>query len=350
MVTLPRSLAPRTVVTLVSSPARKSSTRSPVVGAMATLAASLLGMFAVDEYDDREDERALVEHSNKLTERINSLSLVRKVEPREDFHDVLPRFEFATVPTSAEPSPIYMGAPVNTAPEYPITILDKKYFVIGYSEDLKNPAWVCYRIGAAVDFGSYRRPGFRTDSDTQARVTSDDYTNTGFDRGHMAPNFAIASRFGGEGAKKTFVMSNVCPQYHTFNDGQWGDLEEWIAGRKLPNNGGFIRGWADEYGEVWVVVGPLFVDERAPTSAGIPVPSAYFCIVLDENEHDPRALAFVMEHEDERVDELGQFLRTVDEVEDLAGLDFFPDLQESVERELESSAQTTLWPLPVAPN
>ena len=148
-------------------------------------------------------------------------------------------------------------------------------------------------------------------------------------------------------------MSNVVPQFHSFNDGHWGDLEEWIAGRKPPHAtaDNFIHGWADELGEVWVVVGPVFEEELDPLPSGIPVPSAFFCIVVDELAGgQPRALAFIMPHEDTRVDELTGFLTNVDEVEQRAGLDFFHALPDSVENSMESARATNLWPLPTPPN
>ncbi|MCP4246086.1 MAG: DNA/RNA non-specific endonuclease [bacterium] len=258
-----------------------------------------------------------------------------------------------TSTTTATSDVVYRGIPGNEFPEFPITVLDKGHFVVGYSEDFLNPAWVFYRIGPAVDFRSFPRPGFRIDRDTESQVRTQDYTHSGFDRGHMAPNFAMGSRFGPGGARSTFVMSNVSPQFHSFNDGQWGDLEEWIAGRKPPNATAenFIRGWADQLEEVWVVVGPLFDEERDPLDSGVPVPSGFFCIVVDELENgQPRALAFIMPHLDQRVDELTGFLTTVDEVERRGGLDFFPLLPNSVEDAMELTPATELWPLPVAPN
>ena len=258
-----------------------------------------------------------------------------------------------TTPPAVLSDTVYQGVPVNAFPEFPITVLDKGDFVVGYSEDFQNPAWVFYRIGRAVDFRSFPRPGFRIDQATTSRVRTQDYTNSGFDRGHMAPNFALGSRFGAAGARSTFVMSNVSPQFHTLNDGQWGDLEEWIAGRKPPNATAqnFIRGWADEFGEVWVVVGPLFEEERDPLPSGIPVPSGFFCIVVDEQENgEPRALAFLFPHVDQRAEDLEPFLTSIDDVEDRAGLDFFHLLADSVEATMERATATELWPLPVALN
>jgi len=248
---------------------------------------------------------------------------------------------------------VFQGIPINEFQEFPVKVLAKEHFVVGYAEDFLNPAWVFYRIGPAVDFRKFRRPGFRIDNDTVSRVKTQDYSDSGFSRGHMAPNFALGSRFGAEGAKSTFVMSNVVPQFQSFNDGQWGDLEEWIAGRKPPHPTAenFIRGWADEFDEVWVVVGPLFEDERDTLNSGIPVPSGFFCIVVDEQEDgQPRVLAFIMPHEDQRVDELKGFLKTVDEIESRSGLDFFHLLEDSIENSLEGTRATELWPLPVPPN
>lgn len=98
-------------------------------------------------------------------------------------------------------------------------------------------------------------------------------------------------------------------------------------------------------------MGPLFEEERDPLDAGIPVPSGFYCIVVDEQENgQPRVLAFIMPHVDERVDELTVFLTTVDEIESRAGLDFFHLLPNSVEDNMEQSRATELWSLPVPPN
>jgi endonuclease G len=246
----------------------------------------------------------------------------------------------------------YAGSPV-PSPELEITRLDKCFFVVGYCEARRNPAWVGFRLGPAADLTAYPSKRFVIDQDTVARVSHDDYTHSGFDRGHMAPRFAISSRYGLAGNDATFIMSNVCPQFHSLNDGHWGDLEEWIAGKKKGEE--FLPGWADFYGEVWVTVGPIFDDHRDPLPAGVPVPSAFYCIVLDEEPGadggaSPRAIAFIMEHLDVREDDLTQFLTTIDEVERRTGLDFFSDLPDDLEESLESRGQPGLWALPQPPN
>ena len=106
-----------------------------------------------------------------------------------------------------------------------------------------------------------KRPeGFFTDPRTAARVESADYSESGYDRGHMAPNYAIGTRYGAAAQEETFKMSNVCPQRHRLNAGLWKDLETKIADN-----------YTGRYGQVWVIDGPVFGPEdrlRASTRQG----------------------------------------------------------------------------------
>jgi endonuclease G, mitochondrial len=261
------------------------------------------------------------------------------------------------LPGSAAPAPTSAGSassagsspfafeclPVGTATEFPVKVLHKQFFVLGYSEERMNPLWVCYAIGPATSKKVIPRIRFATDTATAAKVTHDDYTGSGFSRGHMAPKFALQSRFGKAGSDASFIMSNVCPQFQSHNDGQWGDLEELIAGN---NAGGSLRaGWADVYEQVWVIVGPIFDDERAPLDSGVEVPNAFYCIVVDDVAGSPRTLAFVLDHEDERDADLVQALESIDTIEARTGLDFFSTLPDSTENTLEGAPATALWPL-----
>jgi endonuclease G, mitochondrial len=248
---------------------------------------------------------------------------------------------------------VYAGEPLSGEP---LRALDKLFFEIGYSDAWRNPLWVSYRIGPAVDLNPYPRRRFLIDHETSARVSHDHYTNSGYSRGHMAPRFAISSRHGKPGNDATFVMSNVCPQFQQFNAGHWNDLEEWVAGRKVGSR--FVGGWGDEYEQVWVTVGPIFDELREPLASGVEVPSAFYCIVLDEvppdgvsaNGPDLRVIAFTMEHVDARELGLSQFLTSVDDIERRTGLDFFSRLPDPLEDALEGAVAEDLWPLPEKPN
>ncbi|XP_050971965.1 endonuclease domain-containing 1 protein-like [Labeo rohita] len=61
-------------------------------------------------------------------------------------------------------------------------------------------------------------------SDNQA--VSDDYKDSGYDKGHLAPVFLAGSQGC---ADATFTLTNAAPQNPSFNRGQWRILEEKIA-------------------------------------------------------------------------------------------------------------------------
>jgi endonuclease G, mitochondrial len=192
------------------------------------------------------------------------------------------------------------------------------------------------------------RPAFGTDAATTSRVSTKDSNGGGYSRGHIAPRFAISSRLGTVGNDATFIMSNVYPQFQDYNDGQWADLEEWIAGKKKKNE--YIKGWADEYENVWVTVGPIFDEDREPLECGVEVLNAFYCIVVDEDGSKPRALAFILEHKDQRHADLKADLTTIREIEQRTELNFFNQLPQDVQDRLETTQSQDLWPLPVHPN
>lgn len=99
-----------------------------------------------------------------------------------------------------------------------LTILKNIGYTVSYDEIRENPAWVCCRLISITYPVSPKRPSkFSMDTLTIAKVTHNDYTHSGYDRGHMAPNYAIATRYGQEAQKETFLMSNIVPQLGNLN-------------------------------------------------------------------------------------------------------------------------------------
>ena len=213
------------------------------------------------------------------------------------------------------------------------TVLVNDGFVVGYSEILENPLWVAYRVFAVSNPISHTRPSrFSTDNRTVARISNDDYTNTGYDRGHMAPNAAMDYCYGREGQLDSFLMSNICPQTPTLNRGIWASLEE------------NVRDWANAYDEVWVFTGPIFDWLQESLPCGVEIPDAFYKIVVDElPEGSLRALAFVIPQDVEAGTSCVDWLESIDYVEQLTGIDFLSGLADSVENELESHRASTIW-------
>ncbi len=213
-------------------------------------------------------------------------------------------------------------------------VLENHGFTVGYSEHQRNPLWVAYRVYDVSSLQHAPRPSrFKVDARTRSQVRHDDYTGSGYDRGHMAPNFAMATRYGAAGQADSFLMSNVVPQPPGLNRHLWKDLEMRVALR-----------YGRYFKEVWVITGPVFTSPVRRLDSGVAIPSAYYKIVVDEADGGLRAMAFLVDADCPPFTRPRQCLASIDRVEELTGLDFFPDLPEELQVELESHPASRLWP------
>jgi endonuclease G len=231
---------------------------------------------------------------------------------------------------------VYGGVPRSRmeAGEAEIRVLRNRAYVAGYSDVLGNPRWVAYHIRDLERLPTPpRRPEkFEVDRRTAARVEPEDYANTGYDRGHLAPNYAIATRFGAAAQRETFLMSNITPQRHALNAGLWARLEMKIA-----------TNYPARYGEVWVFAGPVFGARPARLRGGVCVPEAFFMIVIDENEGRLRTQAFLVPQDAPPEAEPDRFLTSIDEIQRRTGLDFLSELDDASERAIEQQRASRVW-------
>ncbi len=236
-----------------------------------------------------------------------------------------------------EESPVYGGIPAElpTQPRRFLRVLRNRGYWVGYDEKLRNPAWVAYRLFAIPEEVSIaaRPESFSTDERTFSKVSSGDYTGSGFDRGHMAPNYAIARCYGREAQEETFLMSNIVPQRHALNAGLWKQLET----REAIN-------YPNRFRQIWVITGPVFKQQTPRTlPSGIPIPDAFFKIYLDELNGKLRSIAFLVEHEDDGKGPLEKRLCSIEAIQQLTGLDFFPELHRDVQKQLEQEPASRIW-------
>jgi endonuclease G len=213
-------------------------------------------------------------------------------------------------------------------------VLRNEAYIVGYSETLANPLWAAYRVVdlQRIPESPPRPERFETDSRTMARVSADDYTGSGYDRGHLSPNYAIATRHGEAAQRETFLMSNITPQRHALNAGLWKELEMKIA-----------TSYPARYGEVWVLTGPIFGPRPHKLRGGVVVPEAFFKIVIDETEGRLRTQAFIIPQETPAGSAANAFLVSIDEIEQRTGLDFLHEIEDEAERAVEAQRATRLW-------
>ncbi len=220
-------------------------------------------------------------------------------------------------------------------------VLENVGYAVGFSEELINPLWSAYYCGPNTPSENGPRPSkFRADTrvPVASRLKHEDYNRPRgvtptYDRGHMAPNYAIATRYGREAQLETFLMTNIVPQRSSLNQKTWKALEAAIARNFAVRNEG-----------VWVIVGPIFDGPLTRYNAKAAMPSAFYCIVLDRTEDgDLRALALTMDQSVTGTRRLGDFITTVNAIEKSTGLNFFSELPDDVEERLETAKADADW-------
>lgn len=232
---------------------------------------------------------------------------------------------------------VYGGAPRlagSAAQNRNIRVLANRGYAVGYCDTIASPIWAAYRV---QDLASLPQPAprpekFMVDRRTAARVTPEAYTGSGYDRGHLAPNYAIATRYGIKAQRETFLMSNITPQLHAFNAGVWRTLELKVA-----------TSYPARYGEVWVLTGPVFGAEPRQLRSGLMVPEAFFLIVVDEHEERLRTLGLIVPHEPDVGRDLSPYLVSIAEIERRTGLDFLSELDDASEQAIEQVRASRVW-------
>ncbi len=238
----------------------------------------------------------------------------------------------ATVQATISKGHRYAGLPIPLRGQA-VKVLENTGYTVGYCEDSKLPLWAAYRVFRVENPQTHTRPSrFLVDERTTSRVKHEDYTNSGYDRGHMAPNYAIDISCGQAAQRETFLMSNICPQLPALNRGLWAKLEMLAA-----------KDYAQRFEEIWVICGPVFRGARKRLPAGVVVPDAFFMVFLDEEADRPRMLAFLVAQNAKAGDEPAASMVSVDDVERAAGLDFFAELEDHLEGRLEAERGAGLW-------
>ena len=261
--------------------------------------------------------------------------------PVADITDALDWTGYDTVAEYDEEAPsgavTFAGAPVRTGAPAPsdIRVLDRGEFLIGWSDTLKHPVWCAYHVLRDATHENADRPGFTKDKSVPLAPAPDAYTKSGYDRGHMVPNHAIVTRYGQDAQKKTFRMSNIAPQSPALNRGVWRDVEHRIADL-----------WTARYGEIWVIVGCIS-PHRGETLSGsnVDVPESYYQVIIAQEGMDVRVLALLFDQSVDWKAWAARHIVTIDELEELSGLDFFPELPSFIQQPIEADRPNRLWPI-----
>ncbi|PKP22537.1 MAG: DNA/RNA endonuclease [Bacteroidetes bacterium HGW-Bacteroidetes-21] len=205
------------------------------------------------------------------------------------------------------------------------------YFTLSYSEPHEQAEWVAYLLTAQRLSGNIERSNkFRADSSViTGSAHSSDYAKSGYDKGHLAP--AADMKYDSIAMKECFLMSNMSPQLPSFNRGIWKELEE------------SVRSWALEKDSLFIVAGGVLKGNLTPIGVNeVAVPKYFYKIILHINHSEPEAIAFLLPNET-ATQRLSDYAITIDSLETLTDIDFFPVFPNSIENILESKIQIKQW-------
>lgn len=207
------------------------------------------------------------------------------------------------------------------------------YFALSYDEDHEQAEWVVYEITRErLNENWAARPNtFRPDPDVRTEsATPRDYNGSGYDKGHLCAAADMA--FNEKAIDETFLMSNMSPQKPGFNAGVWRELEECT------------RDWARKFKRIYVATGPVLTQTPLGSIgfSKVTVPGAYYKVLYAPEQH--KAIAFVMPNELSSKPVM-DYAISIDKVEQLTGLDFFPNLLKGMDEEIEASLDKDAWPV-----
>lgn len=216
-----------------------------------------------------------------------------------------------------------------------VRILKRMGYWVGWSPMCGHAAYAAYTVPKQKLMDKPpERPPFAIDAEAKDCPAPEDYTRSGYDRGHLAPNYLIATYYGKAAQKETFLMSNIVPQKPDLNRGPWRILEQIVADDLTAQNE-----------TLWVITGPVPSEKKAYIKRGkARIPKGFFKIVAMVKDGTLRVIGLYMP-QDIRSDKHPRYcFMSIDAIEAMTGLDFFSALSKEEQAALESVEPTRFWP------
>ena len=210
-------------------------------------------------------------------------------------------------------------------------IIKHEYYALSYNEKYEQAEWVTYYLkGEEGVVNHFKRPRFIEDPMVTTESAHDyNYKKSGYDRGHLCA--AADMRFSKEAFGETFYTSNISPQMHRFNDGVWKRLEDKT------------RYWAQKYNGIYVVTGGVLQKNlKTIGRENVAVPNYFYKILFTNTNGKYKMVGFLVPHQDSDA-ALYSFVVSVDSIEKMTGIDFFPQLDDKIENELEQKSDYKAW-------
>jgi endonuclease G len=211
------------------------------------------------------------------------------------------------------------------------TIVKHNYYSLSYNENYEQAEWVAYELKKDyIKNNNFKRPYFIEDA--KVKTGSADwrnYKNSNYDKGHLCP--AGDMEFSMSAYNDTFLTSNIAPQDKKFNNGIWNRLEQKV------------RYWAVKENGVYVVTGGVLNNSlKTIGKEKVAVPQYFYKILMNRSGNRVKMIGFLMPNQPSD-EPLYKFVVSVDAIEKLTGINFFPQLEDRLENQLEANKDYKDW-------
>lgn len=219
-------------------------------------------------------------------------------------------------------------------------------FSVEWDCDKRSQRWTCYQMHKGYSGKYSRESNFFFDA---TNLNSNEYWGEytrfpGYDRGHICPSGdRTASK---EMNAQTFVMTNMQPQYGEFNGyDKSGNNGLWL---RMENQ---LRKWADKLSATDTIFvckgGTIDSEANIITRIGgkLIVPKYFYMAILRKSSFGYAGMAFWSEQKNEwRTNEtLRSHAISIAELEKRTGIDFFCNLPDDVEAQVEKTFNPSVW-------
>lgn len=233
-------------------------------------------------------------------------------------------------------------------------------YALEWDNTKRHANWVAFTFDTTTSADNVKRTdAWSVDPKLPAemQVQESDHKNDGFDKGHLC---ASEDRvYLKEANEQTFYYSNMSPQLKDFNGGFWRKLETRVQtwGRSTADGvydkvyvtkGGTLNKLLKNFKGTTVDGGTPTTDANGFTIHGLACPEYYFMAVLSQKDDVFHAIAFLVPHkegmtENPSSDELKEYVVSVDKLEEETGIDFFCNLPDVLENEVEAACNLNDW-------
>lgn len=238
-------------------------------------------------------------------------------------------------------------------------------YALEWNEEKQHAAWVAFsfdKITAQKNVQRAPDDAWSQDPELPEGIKQPEESNhksDGYDKGHLCASNDRA--YSEEANWQTFYYTNISPQFSSFNQGFWQGLEEQV------------QQWgasclSDVYDKLYITKGGTIdnllinfkgtvaaADSKYPTTdangftpKGLACPKYYFMAILAQKGDTYHAIGFWVEHKEDwpkkpTADQLKACAVSIDDLEVNTGLDFFCNLPDVIEDEVESSCNVNDW-------